>query len=195
MNCEDACCTCRGQFEKSQNRKIRTSPILSYIHPLSTTYTITTCHTLKVMTLIVIAKVSRLAMTKRLTRKAVTAARTETPSRMEMGALRELLCRTAHGVVFKAIGDQKYVLSRFCFSTASYDADDVCTDRIEAESRKKQLLRKLAIRIAPLGTKRKLELAAGKLGHHARLPPALCMRARTCRFICKAVVKIGWSCC
>ena len=139
MNCEDACCTCRGQFEKSQNRKIRTSPILCYIHPLSTTYTITTCHTLKVMTLIVIAKVSRLAMTKRLTRKAVTAARTETPSRMEMGALRGLLCRTAHGIEFKAIGDQKYVLSRFCFSTASYDADDVCTDRIEAESRKKTI--------------------------------------------------------
>ena len=34
---------------------------------------------------------------------------------------------------------------------------------IEAESRKKKLLLKLAISIAPLGTKRKLEPAAGKL--------------------------------
>ena len=67
---------------------------------------------------------------------------------------------------------------------------------IEAESRKKTITtQKLAIRIAPLGTKQKLEPAAGKLDHHVRLPPALCIRARSCRFICKAVVKIGWSCC
>ena len=85
----------------------------------------------------VIAKVSRLAMTKRLMRKAVTVARTETPSRTEMGTLRGLLCRTAQGVVFRATGYQKYVLSRFCVSTASFDADDVCTDRMEAESRQK----------------------------------------------------------
>ena len=51
-----------------------------------------------------------------------------------MGELRGLLCRIAHGVVFRAIGDQKYVLSRFCVSTTSFDADDVCTDRMEAES-------------------------------------------------------------
>ena len=61
----------------------------------------------------------------------------ETPSRTEMGALLGLLCRTAHGVVLRATGYQKYVLSRFCVSTASFDADNVCTDRMEAESRQK----------------------------------------------------------
>ena len=57
--------------------------------------------------------VSRLAMTKGLIRKAVTVSRRETPSWTEMGELRGLLCWTVHGVVFRAIGDQKYVLSRF----------------------------------------------------------------------------------
>ena len=79
------------------------------------------------MTLMVIAKVSRLAMTKHLMRKAVTVAWTETPSRTEMGALRGLLCWTAQGVVFRATGYQKCVLFRFCVSTALFDADDVCT--------------------------------------------------------------------
>ena len=38
------------------------------------------------------------------------------------------------GVVSRAIGDQKYVLSGFF---VPFDADGVCTDRIEAESRQK----------------------------------------------------------
>ena len=191
----DACRTCRGQFEipeKSEKRKIRTSPMLFYTHPLPTTCSITICHTLKAMTLKVTAKVSRLAMTKE---KALTVSQTETQSLTEMRALpqnRRLLCQTAHGCCVQSYRRSKDVLSGFF---VPFDADDVCTDRIEAESRKKQLLLKLAIRIAPLGTKRKLEPAAGKLDHHTRLPPALCMRARSCRFICKAVVKIGWSCC
>ena len=93
------------------------------------------------------------------------------------------------GVVSRAIGDQEYVLSEIFVSNAvEFDADDVCTDRIEAESRQKQLLHKL---ITPLGTKRKPEPAAGKLDYHVQLPPALCMRARSCRFICKAIVEIG----
>ena len=95
------------------------------------------------------------------------------------------------GVVSRAIGDQKYVLSGFF---VPFDADDVCTDRIEAESCQKQLLHKLAIHIAPLGSnggssQQQINLTI-MFGHHL-----LYVRARSCRFICKAVVEIGWSCC
>ena len=186
----DACRTCRGQFEipeKSEKRKIRTSPILSYTHPLPTTYSITICHTLKA-----IAEISRLAMTKE---RALTVARTETPSLTEMRALplnRGLLCRTAHESYV-----QSYRRSKVCsiwIFFVPFDADDICTDRIEAESRQKQLLHKLAIRIAPLGTnggssQQQINLTI-MFGRHL-----LYVRARSCRIICKAVVEIGCSCC
>ena len=95
------------------------------------------------------------------------------------------------GVVSRAIGDQKYVLSGFF---VPFDADDVCTDRIEAESCQKQLLHKLAIHIAPLGSnggssQQQINLTI-TFGRHL-----LYVRARSCRIICKAVVEIGWSCC
>ena len=87
----DACRTCRGQFQIPKKRKIRT--LMSYSEGDDSDGN---CERFSV---------SRLAMTKGLIRKAVTVARRETPSRTEMGVLRGLLCWTAHGVVFKAIGD------------------------------------------------------------------------------------------
>ena len=190
----DACRTCRGQFkipEKSEKRKIRTSPMLFYTHPLPTTCSITICHTLKAMTLKVTAKVSRLAMTKE---KALTVSQTETQSLTEMRALpqnRRLLCRTAHGCCVQSYRRSKDVLSGFF---VPFDADDVCTDRVEAESCQKQLLHKLAIHIAPLGSnggssQQQINLTI-TFGRHL-----LYVRARSCRIICKAVVEIGWSCC
>ena len=170
--------------EKGEKRKIRTSPMYIILYTPSTdhiqycnmSYSEGNCGNFSVG-------------------NELTVARTETPSLTEMRALplnRGLLCRTAHESYVQSHRRSK-VCSIWIFFVP-FDADDICTDRIEAESRQKQLLHKLAIRIAPLGTnggssRQQINLTI-MFGRHL-----LYMRARSCRFICKAVVEIGWSCC
>ena len=170
----DACRTCRGQFEipeKSEKKKNRASPILSYTHPLPTTYSITICHTLKAMTLKVIAKISRLAMTKE---RALTVAQTETPSLTEMRALplnQGLLCRTAHESYV-----QSYRRSKVCYIWIFCPV--WCWRRLYRQNRSRISSKTITTQArnphCSSWKQRRLEPAADKLDHHVRSPPALC---------------------